>query len=245
MTNTSSQHVWRPKVFVSFYVIAALLALSLIWAPLAQIWKQVDDVVFFALNGSLEGHLVWAKMWGYMNIHEANYAAGAIMVLILLWYLLFNRQVSLEKRLSAVTVTVLFVGLGVIIAKTGFKDFERLSPSMVLSPFFDLNILVEGIDAKTQSGRSFPGDHGVTTFIYSALVVMLVKSRSLATLATLFALANNLPRLFGGSHWLSDVIVGGGAITLVVLPFALATPLLHYVEAVWRTILGKYWKLVA
>ena len=55
-----------------------------------------------------------------------------------------------------------------------------------------------------------------------------------------FALLNNLPRLFSGAHWLSDVIVGGGAITLLVLPFAIATPIAFYIEKCWQMMDDKF-----
>ncbi len=232
-------YAWRPKIFLYCYSVSALLVISLLWIASANIWRQIDEAIFFSFNGSLSNSPIWAKFWGYLNIHEANYAAGAIMVLILAWYFFQNKKHMMHERLSAVVAVALFVGLGVIVAKTGFRDFERYSPSLTLTPFMNLNMLIEGIDAKIQSHHSFPGDHGVTTLIYSSLVILLLKSRSLILLATLFALANNLPRLFSGAHWLSDVVVGGGAITLIILPFAVGTPILLYIEKLSEP-LAKY-----
>ncbi|MEH6474299.1 MAG: phosphatase PAP2 family protein [Sneathiella sp.] len=239
MTKPQLGYAWRPDIFLYCYLTAAALALSLVWTPSSDLWVRVDEATYYLFNGSLNADPFWAKFWGYLNVHEANYAAGAFMVLILGWYFLFTKDEILIKRLSAVTAVVLMVGLGVIVAKTGFRDFERYSPSLTLTPFVDLNLLVDGIRAKTQSRNSFPGDHGVTTIIYSSLVILLLKSRSLVVLATLFALANNLPRLFGGAHWLSDVIVGGGAISLAVVPFALGTPFLKFIETLAEPILRK------
>jgi len=138
MTNIQLGYSWRPKIFICCYFAATLLVASLVWTPAADIWRGIDEATFFLFNGSLNNAPSWAKTWGYFNIHEANYAAGAFMLLLLGWYLLFSKEQAINQRLSAVTAVVLFVGLGVIFAKTGFRDFERFSPSLTLTPFFDL-----------------------------------------------------------------------------------------------------------
>ena len=194
--------------FAACFTAVAILAGSWIWGPTAQFWQVLDNATFFALNGSLTQGSNWSIFWAYMNIHLANVLAGVFMVVLLLYYVFTNRNDTLTQKLTSFTLIALFVCLGIIISKSGFRDFVHHSPSLVLEPFNDLNKLTEGIDAKVRSRGSFPGDHGVTTFIYSLLVVILIKSRAIATLAVLFALLNNLPRLFSGAHWLSDVLVG-------------------------------------
>lgn len=57
-----------------------------------------------------------------------------------------------------------------------------------------------------------------------------------------------MPRLIGGAHWLSDVLVGGGAIVLASSSLYLATPihkivsdyLLKYITAVLRYAKNLY-----
>ena len=229
----------RLWVFGSSFSCVLLLASSLLWQPAADIWRSVDACVFFLLNGSLTDGGAWAYFWAYMNIHLANVIAGIFMVVLLLWYIFTDHTETLSRKLAAFSLIAFFVLLGIVVSKAGFQDMERYSPSLVLSPFFDLNSLDLGIKTKVQSHHSFPGDHGVTTFIYSLLVILLIKNRSVTTLAVIFALLNNLPRLFGGAHWLSDVIVGGGAITLLLVPFAIATPALIWLDQFWQFLFGK------
>ncbi len=226
--------------FAACFTAVLLLTVSWVWAPTAQIWQSVDNATFFALNGSLTQGSAWSIFWAYMNIDLANVLAGVFMVVLLLYYVATNPDDTLPRKLASFTVIALFVCLGIIISKSGFRDFVHHSPSLVLEPFNDLNKLTEGIEAKVRSRSSFPGDHGVTTFIYSLLVVLLIKSRTIATLAVLFALLNNLPRLFSGAHWLSDVLVGGGGITLLLLPFAIATPIPFYIEKIWGLLFGRF-----
>lgn len=230
----------RIVCFAACFTTVLFLVVSWVWEPTAQLWQIVDDATFFALNGSLTQDSSWSTFWAYMNIHLANVLAGVFMVVLLLYYVMTNRDDTLIRKLTSFTLIALFVCLGIIISKSGFRDFVHHSPSLALEPFNDLNQLTEGIDAKVKSRGSFPGDHGVTTFIYSLLVVLLIKSRTIATLAVLFALLNNLPRLFSGAHWLSDVIVGGGGITLFLLPFAIATPLPFYIEKIWALLFTRF-----
>jgi membrane-associated phospholipid phosphatase len=225
--------------FLYCFSTVALLAASLLWQPAADVWRQIDEATFFLLNGSLTDGGLWAHFWAYMNIHLVNVFAGVFMVGLLLWYVFADRDDTIARKMAAFTIIALFVSLGIIVSKTGFQDMERFSPSLVLSPYYDLNILQIGIKTKVQSHHSFPGDHGVTTFIYSLLVVLLIKNRTVTTLAVIFALLNNLPRLFSGAHWLSDVVVGGGAITMLVLPFAIATPAFYWTEKLWQHFIFK------
>ncbi len=241
MIESTKARIW---FFLYCFSTVALLAASLLWQPAADVWRQIDEAAFFLLNGSLTDGGVWAHFWAYMNIHLINVLAGIFMVGLLLWYVFTDTIDTIARKLTAFTIIAVFVSLGIIVSKSGFQEMERLSPSLVLSPFYDLNTLQIGIKTKVQSHHSFPGDHGVTTFIYSLLVVLLIKNRSVTTLAIIFALLNNLPRLFSGAHWLSDVIVGGGAITMLVLPFAIATPVFYWVEKIWQYIISKS-KLVA
>lgn len=229
----------RLWVFTSCFGCVLILASSLLWQPAIDIWRDVDETTFFLLNGSLTSGGIWAYFWAYMNIDLANVIAGIFMVALLLWYVFTDRVDTLPRKLAAFTLVAFFVCLGIVVSKVGFQDMERLSPSLVLNPFFDLNVLDLGTKTKVQSHHSFPGDHGVTTFIYSLLVIWLIKNRMITTLAVIFALLNNLPRLFGGAHWLSDVVVGGGAITLLLLPFAIATPAFVWIEQIWAYLFRK------
>ena len=46
------------------------------------------------------------------------------------------------------------------------------------------------------------------------------------------AVLNLLPRLFGGGHWLSDIVVGSGVIGLLVAPCLLFTPAVEGLDRV-------------
>lgn len=237
--STAIQTSWNLGTFIKCYIAAFLLVASLYLPMTAPYWAAVDNWVFYRFNGSLADNAIWAQFWAYTNIHLTNVIAGIIMVSLILWHVYADRSTSLASRLNAFFNIAFFVLLAIAISKTGFRDFENPSPSYVLEPFYNLNEHYAHIDAKIRTNHSFPGDHGVTTLLYSALACFFIRKRNIAIFIVLFAIANNLPRLFSGAHWLSDVIVGGGAITLAILPFAIATPFAFYTEKVFSFLQHK------
>jgi membrane-associated phospholipid phosphatase len=99
-----------------------------------------------------------------------------------------------------------------------FSD-GRLSPSLVLEPVYKLTELVPWITAKDASSRSFPGDHATVLLLFS--VFMHVFCGKSYKLLYLLVVIFTLPRLVSGAHWLTDVLIGGGATVLIVASIAL------------------------
>jgi membrane-associated phospholipid phosphatase len=77
---------------------------------------------------------------------------------------------------------------------------------------------------KDGSSKSFPGDHGTTALLFAASFTYLAGWR-LGLLACFYAAFLCLPRLITGAHWLSDIVVGSGSITLFFMAWAIYTPL--------------------
>ena len=48
-----------------------------------------------------------------------------------------------------------------------------------------------------------------------------------------------IPRLITGAHWLSDVVMGSGGITLFFLSIAFCTPLAHNISSYFVRIFNK------
>ncbi len=239
MTKSNFGRTWRPSIFITCFLLTGILAVSFLVQPMSDVWKSVDEAAFFALNGSLEWGGGWTFVWGHLNTRVLDVTWAVVMALPLFWVLLLDRTQPADLRFASVFIIVLSVLLGIMIGKWGFNAFERNSPSRVLTPFFDINQLIPGIKAKTGSGSSFPGDHGVAAIIYAVTIIAVFKRTSLTIIALFIAVMNMLPRLIGGGHWLSDVIVGGGGIACVVIPFTLATPSLNHAEIMMGHFLNK------
>jgi membrane-associated phospholipid phosphatase len=56
--------------------------------------------------------------------------------------------------------------------------------------------------------RSFPSGHATTLFLVAGLVILGIRSRAVATLASALALAGALSRSVVGAHWPSDLLGG-------------------------------------
>jgi membrane-associated phospholipid phosphatase len=99
-----------------------------------------------------------------------------------------------------------------------------LSPTMVIDDSIRLSKEIPWMKIKDGSSKSFPGDHGTTALLFAASFSYLAGWR-LGILASFYAAFLCMPRLITGAHWLSDVLVGSGTITMIFLSWAFCTPL--------------------
>ena len=239
MSEVEHGRVWRPALILSCGLVSVLWVVSLFWGPLVPYWKQLDEAAFFALNGTLEWGGAWNFFWGHMNTRPLDIAWGILMGLPLLWVLAFDRRWPLHERLARVLLIGFSILLAVFIAKRIGGEIGRFSPSDHLRPFLNLNHLIEGLSAKTGSNDSFPGDHGVTAFVYFVGMVIYIRRLPLTLIALVVLLANTTPRLIGGGHWLSDVTVGAVGFTLLVYPLMVGTPVLTWLEKGCQSLVEK------
>jgi membrane-associated phospholipid phosphatase len=83
---------------------------------------------------------------------------------------------------------------------------------------------VPGVFAKDTASDSFPGDHGLILLLFAGFVSYFMP-RIYGIIAVVMMILFTMPRLMGGSHWLTDEIVGALAIGVMTLSWVLATPL--------------------
>ena len=140
--------------------------------------------------------------------------------------------------LFGVSVLVLHVSSNMIFT------FERLSPSLVLEPVFRLSEVVTSVKVKDVSGNSFPGDHGTAVSLFTVFIwVFSGWRRGLAALAlAIFAV---LPRLMGGAHWITDLLVGSASIALVTTGLTFGTPIAKWCLALLTLALRKILSIAA
>ena len=229
---------WRVVWLLICHGAAVLLWLSLE----ASLWAGLDVWAFQAMNGMLAWGEGWQVLWAQMNTKAYDVVNGAIMVLFAGWVFLLDRAAPLPRRLAAFGVLCVAVLAGVALSKELFVAAEKLSPSLVVAPFYNLAELMPGIDAKTGSDQSFPADHGVVSFIYTGFILLMAKRR-FGLIALVIAFFNVMPRMVSGAHWLSDTIVGGGMFAFIILAWVLATPALVWAEGLCARVLALIgWK---
>ncbi len=101
---------------------------------------------------------------------------------------------------------------------------KRQSPSLVLEPVVRLSEVLSFGPIRDASAISFPSGHSYVMSFWTFFTWYC--SPRLGKVALTLCLANSLPRLFAGAHWLSDCIFAF-LIANVILSWALATPLHH------------------
>ncbi len=215
-------------------VLYALFGCALVWSwssiePVRNAWNHLDSRTFEILNGSMHPNTIWHLWWTLCNSRWFDLVPAILILLPFAMYLLEHRRKFMAQRIKLGFALAIFVGLWQRLVVKTFLEQERASPSLVVPDHVEIEAIYSWIPAvKSTADFSFPGDHaGVLWLIALVIFHLCGKARGLfaMSVASLFC----LPRLFGGAHWLSDVVVGGGASALLG-----ASVFLHFVQ-LWQT----------
>ncbi|MGM0440430.1 MAG: phosphatase PAP2 family protein [Chlamydiota bacterium] len=200
------------KITTTLILISALI-LSWFLPPFKGLWAYLDKHTFLILNHSLLGHPQIQQVTAWLNSRYADWLFEGIIITLYLGYALIKKDISYLKKLGLVIATIAVSQ--VLINKLIFFNLlhiSRESPSLVLGTSVDLSIFPY-LNNKVASVRSFPADHATTLFLCSMFSFSHFKKPA-AAMVTAMALLLTLPRLIGGAHWLSDVVMGGLCIAL-------------------------------
>lgn len=216
---------WNVRGLAFCVLASVVMYVSFLQAPFHSLWEEIDDLTFYALNGSVAGGGLWAHILSFANSKLYDGLSGVLLVLILAAFILAGWGKTLKKRLAA----VLFMGVYITIVtfvrrKTGIMEYGRPSPSTAdLLPFLDLSGMYPAYKPKVSSANSFPSDHGVFCILFVTFFWFYAGWRwgvGVLLLMPLFL----MPRLISGAHWLSDTAVGAVVFTLPVIAAAFYTP---------------------
>ncbi|TNE29923.1 MAG: phosphatase PAP2 family protein [Alphaproteobacteria bacterium] len=229
---------WR-RLVVCYGAASVIVASWTSYSPVRPYWDALDKAAFLLLNGSVAEAGWWQSVMAFTNTRVFDALSGALLVVILLLYAFFGRKGTLAWRGAGIAFLGIFLVLSVFLRrKLGIGEFDRASPSLDLEPFFNMHGVLGDLWVKTESGSCFPSDHANASFLFIPLLWALAGRKwGLAALALAPVLV--APRLFGGAHWITDILVGGTAFALLVASWALCTPLFYWgmrvlhVPAVW------------
>jgi membrane-associated phospholipid phosphatase len=217
----------RWRVFFLCHLLAVLLAVTLFWPVTAAYWRTLDVSFFQCINGTLEGRPLWQTFWALANHKWADWVEDGVVLCFFLSYI-YSRPKGLRLR-AAADLLLLVLYIAAIIYFVNAKLFReciqihRESPTLVVDSSIRLSQEVTWMHIKEGSNKSFPGDHGTTALLFAAAFSTIAGwQRGIA--ACLYGAFLCLPRLIAGAHWLSDILVGSGAITLVFLSWFFCTP---------------------
>jgi membrane-associated phospholipid phosphatase len=226
--SSAGSKVWKYKILLLCHIIGALLFASLFWPVTKTYWETIDIFFFKMVNSTLRNHPYWQLFWALANHKLADWIED---LCILCFFVAYVRQASrnLRKRkVAELLFCILYIGAIIyFINRILFRenlDIPRLSPTLVVDNSVRLSEEIPWMSIKDDSSKSFPGDHGTTALLFAASFIYLAGWR-LGLAASVYAAFLCMPRLITGAHWLSDIVVGSGTITMIFLSWAFCTPM--------------------
>ena len=194
------------KVSLAFLVFLAFCLVGWHLYP-----ESFDHSAFKQLNGWLEGNPGMQSAMAFANTRKFDSLAG---LLLAAFFLVPGLAVAAGSRryvmLGFVPAALLFQPWRMLV---GELSGEKPSPGRV---FWNAMVRLDELNpgAKVASDHSFPSDHTAVLIVWATYIVLAGSCRG-KWLALPVAAILSLPRLFGGGHWLSDVLFGS---PLVALP---------------------------
>jgi Kdo2-lipid A phosphotransferase len=211
------------RVNVPFSQLAAYAALGLallasfLWHDETRYgWLALDEDTFRWLNGSIARPGAWQSFWAVTNSRLFDVVPGALLLALYADWMWSDGGRHWRPRAGIGFGLAAFTLIWVQRIVKPLLDEDRPSPTLVLSGAIRLESepAVAWVPMlKDHATDTFPGDHA-GVFLLVALVIGHVCGwrRGLVALAMCPLLM--LPRLFGGGHWLSDQLAGGGFVGL-------------------------------
>lgn len=217
--------------------LAAALVASWLWPGTRPAWDALDLRVFLALNGSLDWGRPWQVFWAVMNWRPSDLLAGCMILgLVWVWLRRCGRASAKRGLASLGAFAVLLVATRVFSSEVVCDGYQRPSPTKAVradgAPLIPgairLGDLVSRIDPKDSAKDCFPADHA---YVLIAMTVFLWihAGRRFGVVSAALLAPFALPRLVGGAHWATDILVGAVCMALVSLSLWFGTPLSAWV----------------
>lgn len=224
---------WQPRLLISTHLAAALLLLSWLYTPTSLAWEWLDEHLFRWLNDALIDRPHWQLFWALLCARALDLPVAAILALFCLLYCFrTGKREEAGRRMARLAYMGLFLSGAVylfhLILFKGFS-YYRLSPSFALEAKVWLSQTVDiGLNIRDKSRHSFPSDHGVQLYYWTAFFFRFGGKR-LGLSALTLTLLLSVPRLVSGAHWLSDGVVGSLFLVTLTWGWATGTPLMEWV----------------
>ena len=196
------------KYLVELFSVGILLVLAVncykFNNPYYRFVFWLDSETFFLLNGSLLYNKYWAFLWGYLNHFNETYLN--LIPVFGLFFLLLHRLGCSFKEGCYRFFYYMFTLQLVIYSHKHIYTFIRISPSYFYPDnFVSIVELLGNENLKWNSSHSFPSGHSLALF-YFFFFVQSCKDKLVTRLALFIAFFFSVPRLFGGAHWISDIL---------------------------------------
>ena len=229
-TKQTTKSLWNWKALLLCHLAIAFLLGTFLWPVTKDYWDILDRGFFTFINSSLEGNKAWQIFWAFANHRNADWVEDVCFLLFFIAYVRSVNGLSKERKIAQMLFCTLFSAL--VIFSVNHMVFRELisvyrsSPSIVVEGSIRVSKILRWISIKDSAYKCFPSDHATTALLF-AVSYSFFANKKLAIIACLYTVFLCMPRLILGAHWLSDVLVGAGSITILFLGWALCTPI-HY-----------------
>lgn len=213
-----------PLKNVLYIAVCNIMGLLLFfsWYPFEPygFWFNIDKTVFYFFNDLLAENKIFAYFVAFVNIRIFDSVAFLFMLGIFFnYYRKSNRKV---RRY------MFCMGIAMLVSAFIIKQFDMHLPVIRCSPtnYFENVNLISNIThwhTKDSAEDSFPGDHGMFLLIFCGFMLKYFGKKAFFQSLTVFLLFS-MPRIMGGAHWLTDIVVGSISIVLIILSWILLTP---------------------
>ncbi|ENY72166.1 phosphatase PAP2 family protein [Aeromonas diversa] len=209
-----------PRILI-WNLLGAFIAMSWLLLPGHGIWARWDFQIFHLFNALIAEPGGWRLLTAITNNRLFDLVFLLCMLGLLFWQYL---HAALAGRRRLLAMGLLMVVTAFILNRIGhLLPFERPSPTLSLPGALRLTELVD-FPTKDASSDSFPGDHGLMLMIFAGFMLRFAP-RWIGLMACLMVPLFTLPRIMAGAHWFTDIYMGSLAITMLLLPWLLLTPL--------------------
>jgi membrane-associated phospholipid phosphatase len=216
---------WHAPMCITGLAAAAVLLASWLIPMTRGWWNAMDHAVFHALNPTLAAPGLWQSFWALTNWRPFDLVAAAIIFGFTLAWLRGDGGQQARLRLAHFLAFCVLLLLGkacehLLLDLTGYR---RASPTLAFPEAIRLSEIISWVAVKDRSSMSFPGDHAFVIFATIGFFWICAGRRT--GMVALLALAPfTLPRVVGGAHWATDIVVGGMTMALLLLSLGYATP---------------------
>ena len=215
-------------LFIHLFVIALVTCLfySLSNSP----FSSLDKGCFQFVNGWIQTSHFWQIFWAMANHRGADILEDICFILFFYWIIKATPKAERTRKIAECLFFLLYCASIILIANEllfrVLLHIERKSPTLIVDSFTNLSEKVTWLKVKFKSPKSFPGDHATTALLFITSFIYLARNNIRITVAAiLYGIFLCLPRLVVGAHWITDILVGSGSISLIFFSWAFFTPL--------------------
>ena len=227
---TKSQRTERCMSYKKLFIpplILFFMYLSWIHPVTRSYWNRMDSNAFNYFNSWVQFSSFWQNFWAFVGHRTMDWIHDVVMLLFFFFNIKCSPKALKMQKIAELIFSALLI-MGTIQIINGFifpewVDLHRDSPTLMNKGAFRLGSVIDWIQVKDHSKKSFPGDHATTAILFASLVFHLMGKKA-GLLASLYAVFFCLPRLVSGAHWLTDVLIGSASIAMIATSLAFGTP---------------------